>query len=282
MIKEKRRVYTIIYWTIALILGFIMIYPLLWMLAASFKENSEIYVNTYSLIPKTWAIADNYSGGWKGIAGVPFWKFIWNTFLVAVIGTAGGVCSSLLAAYAFARIQFRLKKFWFTCVLITMMIPAQVLIVPQYIIFRKVGLINTMAALITPWFFGGAFFIFLMIQFFRGIPKELDEAAEIDGCNKIQTLLYVLLPAVSPAIVTSAIFSFYWIWQDFFSALIFLTDPRKYTVSMGLKLFIDPSSPTNSGQLFAMSTLSLFPVIFFFIIFQKYLVEGVVTSGLKG
>lgn len=282
MVRKHKKIRTILYHTCAILLGFIMIYPLLWLIASSFKDNSEIFVNSYSLIPKTWAIVENYTSGWEGVAGVTFGKFILNTLIVTVIGTAGCVVTSILAAYAFSRIKFKGSKFWFTCVMITMMIPNQVMVVPQYIIFRKIGLIDTLASLIAPWFFGGAFFIFLLMQFFRGIPIEMDEAAEIDGCNKMQTLVHVLLPMVSPAIVTASIFSFYWIWQDFFQPLIFMSDPNKYTVSLGLKLFLDPESASNYGGMFAMSFLSLLPVIIFFICFQKYLVEGMATSGLKG
>ncbi|MGF7396737.1 ABC transporter permease subunit [Thermoanaerobacterium thermosaccharolyticum] len=146
-----------------------------------------------------------------GVAGVSLTKILLNTILVPVIGTTGGVLSSAFAAYAFARIKFFGSKFWFSCVILTLMIPAQVLIVPQYIIFKKIGFINHLTAIIIPWFFGGAFFIFLIVQFIRGLPIELEEAAEIDGCNKLQTMILVIFPLILPAIVTSSIFSFYWI-----------------------------------------------------------------------
>lgn len=282
MVEKHKKRSTFLYHFVAIVLGFIMIYPLLWLVASSFKDNGEIFVNSFSLIPKKWAIVENYTSGWNGVGGVSFGKFIVNTLIVTVFGTMGCVLTSLLAAYAFSRVKFKGSKFWFACVMVTMMIPNQVMVVPQYIIFKKLGLIDTLASLIAPWFFGGAFFIFLMMQFFRGIPKEMDEAAEIDGCNKIQTLVHILVPMVSPAIVTASIFSFYWIWQDFFQPLIFMTDPNKYTVSLGLKLFLDPESASNYGGMFAMSFVSLIPVIIFFICFQKYLVEGMATQGLKG
>ena len=166
--------------------------------------------------------------------------------------------------------------------MMTMMIPPQVMVVPQYIILKKLGLIDTRVALILPWFFGGAFFIFLMVQFFRGIPIELDEAAEIDGCGKIAILFRVLVPVVKPAIVTSSIFAFYWIWQDFFQPLIFVSSPKNYTIPLALKLYTDPNSYNNYGGLFAMSVVSLLPVIIVFILFQKYIVEGIATDGIKG
>ena len=259
-----------------------MIYPLLWLLAASFKENNEIFVNSYSLIPKTWNIIKNYSSGWQGVAGFGFGTFFLNSIVVTVIGTAGCVVCSLLAAYAFSRVKFHGSKFWFGCVMLTLMIPSQVMVVPQYIIFHKLGIINTLTSLIAPWFFGNAFFIFLMVQFFRGLPNELDEAAEMDGCGKMQALISIYLPLVAPALATSAIFSFYWIWQDFFQPLIFVSDPSKFTIPLALNMYTDPNSYSNYGGMFAMSIVSILPVIAFFIFFQKYLVEGISTTGMKG
>ncbi|MBC8062149.1 MAG: carbohydrate ABC transporter permease [Clostridiaceae bacterium] len=264
-----------------IILGLIMIYPLLWLLSSSFKSNEEIFVNSYSLIPKNWDIVKNYSSGWKGVGGISFGTFMWNSVFVAVIGTVGGVLSSVLAAYAFARIKFFGSKFWFFCVMMTLMIPNQVMVVPQFIIFKKLGLINNIAALIIPWVFGGAFFIFLTVQFIRGLPIELDEAAEIDGCNKIQIFTKIIFPLVIPAVITSTIFSFYWIWQDFFQPLIFMSNPKHFTVSLALNLYLDPNSFNNYGGMLAMSVVSLVPVVIIFLIFQKQLVEGVATSGLK-
>lgn len=280
--RRKRKLRTVLYHTVAMILGLFMVYPLLWLVASSLKDNNDIFATAASLIPRSWGAVENYRSGWAGAGGVSFGRVLLNTLFVASVGTAGNLLSSLTAAYALSRIKFKGVQFWFTCVMITMMIPSQVMVVPQYIILKKLNLIDTYASIIAPWFFGGAFFIFLMIQFFRGIPREMDEAAEIDGCNKIQTLIYILMPMVSPAIVTSAIFSFYWIWQDFFQPLIFISSPSKNTVSLALKMFLDPSSASNYGGMIAMCTVSLIPVIVFFIIFQKHLVEGMATSGLKG
>lgn len=162
------------------------------------------------------------------------------------------------------------------------MIPPQVMVVPQYIILKKMNLIDTRVALIMPWFFGGAFFIFLLVQFFRGIPKELDEAAKIDGCGILGTLFRILVPVVKPALVTASIFAFYWIWQDFFQPLIFMSTTKKFTISLALNMYLDPNSYNNYGGLFAMSVISLLPVLVFFIIFQKYLVDGIAMDGIKG
>lgn len=280
--KEKRRINSVVFHVGACALGFLMIYPLLWLLASSFKSNETMFTDTYSLIPKVWDAATNYASGLEGVAGVPFVKFLWNSVIVTVIGMIGCVFTSLLAAYAFSRLKFRLSNFWFGCVMMTMMIPAQVMVVPQYILLKKFNLIDTRTALVLPWFFGGAFFIFLMVQFFRGIPGELDEAAEIDGCGKIAILFKILVPVVKPAIVTASIFAFYWIWQDFFQSLIFMSDTTKFTIPLALNMYLDPNSYNNYGGLFAMSVLSLIPVVVFFIIFQRYLVDGIAMDGIKG
>lgn len=266
----------------AILLSFIMVYPLLWLVASSFKSNDTIFIDSYSLIPKVWDAVKNYTTGWEGIGGVPFGRFMWNSLVVTVAGTVCGVFSALLAAYAFSRIEFAFSKFWFGCVIVTLMIPSQVMVVPQFIIMEKLGITNTKLALILPWAFGSAFFIFLMVQFFRGIPRELDEAAEIDGCGKFGILFKILFPVVRPTVVTCSIFSFYWIWQDFFQPLIFMSDIREFTVPLALNMYLDPNSFNNYGGLFAMSFVSLIPIILFFIIFQKYIVEGIAMDGIKG
>ena len=280
--KMNFKMNSIAFHLFATILGLLMIYPLLWSMASSFKDNTEIFVNSYSLIPQKWGIADNYAIGWKGIAGIPFSTFMMNSLIVAGIGTIGGVVSSMLAAYAFSRVKFVGRNFWFMCAMMTLMIPNQVMVVPQYIIFKKLNLINNLQSLIIPWFFGGAFFIFLMVQFIRGLPIELDEAAKIDGCGKIGTFYKIILPLLTPAVATCSIFSFYWIWQDFFQPLIFMSKPKNFTVSLALNMYLDPNSFSNYGALFAMSVVSLVPIIALFIMFQRYLVEGIATSGLKG
>lgn len=280
--KEKKQIKAVVFHVGACALGFLMIYPLLWLVASSLKSNDTMFQNAYSLIPEVWDAATNYKSGLEGVGGVSFATFLGNTVFVTVIGMIGCVVISLFAAYAFTRIKFKGSNFWFGCVMMTMMIPAQVMVVPQYIILKKLNLIDTKIALILPWFFGGAFFIFLMVQFFQGIPRELDEAAEIDGCGRIETLFKILVPVVQPAIITSSIFAFYWIWQDFFQPLIFMNSPKNFTIPLALNMYLDPDSYNNYGGLFAMSVVSLIPIIVFFIIFQRYLVEGIAMDGIKG
>ena len=280
-IKKKRRE-AVIFHVAACVIGFLMIYPMLWLLASSFKSNDTMFTNTYSLIPEVFDAATNYKSAWEGVAGVAVLRFLGNTVLVTAAAMIGCVFISLLAAYAFTRIRFWGGGFWFSCVMVTLMIPSQVMVVPQYIILKKMNLIDTRIALVLPWFFGTAFFIFMLVQFFRGIPMELDEAAEIDGCGKIQILFRILVPVVKPALMTASIFAFYWIWQDFFQPLIFMNTTDRFTLSLALNLFLDPNTYNNYGALFAMSLLSLLPTLVIFIIFQRYLVEGIAMDGIKG
>lgn len=266
---------------IVIALGFVMIYPLLWMLASSFKEPSEIWTDVSSLIPREFNL-QNYFDGWRGFGGITFTTFYKNSLIVTTINTVATVFSSAFVAYGFARINFVGRSFWFALMLATLMLPVQVQIIPQYIVFSKLGWVDTYLPLIIPHFFGGAFFIFMMVQFIRGIPIELDEAAEMDGCGKIGIFFRIILPLIKPALVTAAIFSFYWNWDDFLAPLIYLNQPELYTLPLALRSFADPASVTNWGAVFAMTTLSLVPVFVVFILFQRYLVEGISTTGLKG
>lgn len=263
-------------------IGFIMVYPLIWLFASSLKSNDTMFLNTYSLIPIKLDAAVNYLGAWKGVAGVSLVTFLGNSAFVTIVGTIGCVFTSILAAYAFTRVHFRFSRFWFSCVLVTMMIPTQVMVVPQYIILKKMNLIDTRIALILPWFFGGGFFIFLLVQSLKAIPRELDEAAQIDGCGHFRILFNILVPVLKPSIVTASIFSFYWIWQDFFQPLIFMSTTSKSTLPLALNMYLDPNSYNNYGSLFAMSVISLLPILLFFIFFQKYLVDGIAMDGIKG
>ncbi|HEY3060281.1 MAG TPA: carbohydrate ABC transporter permease [Chloroflexota bacterium] len=262
--------------------GFVMLYPLLWMLAGSFKPADQIFSgNVLSLIPAR-PIVDNYIQGWAGFGGISFLTFFRNTLLYAGVGTVLVVSASALTAYGFARLRFTGRKLWFTFMLITLMLPIQVQVVPEYILFSKLGMVNTFWPLLLPRIGGQAFFIFMIMQFIRGIPRELDDAAAIDGCSEFGVFWRVIVPLISPALVTAAIFSFYFTWGDFLTPLIYLNDPKLYTISVALRTFADPSSVTNWGAIFAMGTLALVPVFAVFIFFQRYLVEGISTAGLSG
>ncbi len=262
-------------------LAFLMIYPIVWLLGSSFKGPSEVWVNMTAIVPNSPTIA-NYINGWAGFGGITFTNFYKNSFIYSGVGTIAAVLSSAVVAYGFSRIRFIGRDFWFSCMLLTLMLPPQIIIIPQYILFSKMSLINTFYPLLLPRFCGQAFFIFLMMQFIRGIPADLDEAAEIDGCSKVAIFYRIILPLVQPALITAAIFSFYWTWEDFLAPLVYLGSPKLYTISLALRTFADPSGGTQLGEIFAMSALSLVPVFALFISFQKYLVEGISTTGLKG
>ncbi|MFI3169839.1 MAG: carbohydrate ABC transporter permease [Faecalibacterium sp.] len=264
-----------------MILAIIMLYPLIWMVASSLKENTKILTDAANLIPETlqW---QNYVTGWAGFGGNTFAVFFKNSFVIAVLATIGAVSSSAVVAYGFARIDFKFKGFWFMVLMATMMLPEQVLLIPQYLMFKQFGWINTILPLVVPYFCAVPFFVFLNMQFLRGLPFELDEAATIDGCGKLQVYFHILLPLTSPALITSCIFSFCWRWQEFLNPMIYLSSPENYTFAIAIKMFSDPAVQSDWGALFAMSTLSLIPVALIFIFFQKYLVEGVATTGIKG
>jgi multiple sugar transport system permease protein len=262
-------------------LSIVMIYPLLWMLASSFKRPDEIWTNVSSLIPQQFELT-NYIEGWRGFGGTTFTTYFRNSLSISVVSTVLSVFSSAFVAYGFARLQFVGRGVWFAIMLATMMLPIQVQIIPQYIMFSRLGWVNTYIPLILPHVFGTPFFIFMMVQFIRGLPIELDEAAEIDGCGKFAIFFRIILPLIVPALMTAGIFAFYWSWDDFLTPLIYLNDPKLYTISLALRSFADPSSVTNWGGVFAMGILALIPVFVIFIVFQKYLVEGISTTGLKG
>lgn len=281
MISKKHISGSIIYHTFILIFGFLMIYPVLWLISSSFKNSSEVFTDAASLIPKSFNFS-NYAEGWKGFGGNSFSVFFKNSFIIVIISMIAQVVSSAFVAFGFSRIKFKGRSFWFACMIISMMMPGEIMMIPQYLLFSKLHWINTYKPLIVPAFFGLPFFIFLMMQFISGLPMELDEAAKIDGCNTFDIFIKVIVPLLTPALITSVIFSFYWKWQDFFSPLLYLNKAKLYPVSLALKLFADPASQTNYGAMFAMSVLSLLPVFILFIAFQKYLVEGISTTGMKG
>ena len=279
--RQKRTARKTIYHIFVLVFGFMMIYPVLWMISGSFKDNAEILRGTLSLIPREFK-PTNYATGWSGFGGTTFGTFFKNSLFVTVTATFGTVLSSSLVAYALSRVNFKQRKLWFTCMLATLMLPGQVIMIPQYLIYYRLGLVPGYVPLILPYFCGQAFFIYQMMQFMRGIPRELDEAAKIDGCSKYTIYSRIILPLLKPAIVTTVIIQFYWKWDDYLGPLLYLSRPQSYTVSIAIKLFADSASVTDYGAMFAMSTLSLIPVFLIFLFFNRYLVEGIGTSGLKG
>ncbi|HEY3513165.1 MAG TPA: carbohydrate ABC transporter permease, partial [Kribbella sp.] len=219
--------------------------------------------------------------GWNALTE-PFTRYLLNSALVVFGSILGNLVSCSMAAYAFARLEFTAKKLWFGIMLLSIMLPIHVVIVPQYILFSKLGWINTVLPLIVPKLLAtDAFFVFLMVQFIRGIPRELDEAARIDGCGKASIFLRIILPLMVPALATTTIFTFIWTWNDFFSQLIYLTDPHMYTVPIALRSFVDATSSSSWGSMFAMSVVSLVPVFLAFLLGQRFLIKGIATTGIK-
>ncbi|MEU0152165.1 carbohydrate ABC transporter permease [Micromonospora fulviviridis] len=261
----------------------VVLYPLVWMVGTSVKSQAEI-VNNVGLLPERFT-PGNYADGWTNF-DVGFGRFFLNSAMVSLLTVVGNALSCLLAAYALGRLRFRLRRVWFAVMIGTLLLPGHVLIVPQYILFRSLGLVGgdwPYLPLLIPHFLATeAFFVFLMVQFMRGIPRELDEAVKIDGASPYGVFRHVILPLSRPALVTTAIFSFIWTWNDFFRQLVFLSNLDDYTVPVALTLFIDSTSQSAVGPMFAMSVLSLLPVFLFFLAFQRMLVEGINTSGLKG
>ncbi|MCI2418770.1 carbohydrate ABC transporter permease [Saccharopolyspora sp. K220] len=257
----------------------VMLYPLLWMIASSIKPNALIFRDP-SLIPGQLDLG-NYAVGWNALSH-PFTHYLMNSVIIVAGAVLGNLVSCSMAAYAFARLNFRGRKLWFAVMLMSIMLPIHVVIVPQYVLFSQLEWINTYLPLVVPKMLAtDAFFIFLMVQFFRGIPRELTEAAHIDGAGHGRIYLRIMLPLSTPALATTAIFTFIWTWNDFFSQLIFLTDPDMYTVPVALRTFVDATADSSWGALFAMSVVSLIPIFLIFLFGQKYLVKGIATTGMK-
>ena len=257
----------------------VMIYPLLWMLASSFKPNNQIF-GQLSLWPSEFRW-QNYPDGWNGMA-VSFATFFRNSLFVTILSVIGNVMSCSFTAYAFARLEFTGKRLWFALMMMTLMIPYHVVLIPQSLLFLQLGWVNTYLPLVVPQFLAGdAFFIFLMIQFFRQLPRELDEAAMIDGCSPFKIYWAIIMPLSLPAMATAAIFSFIWTWEDFLGPLVYLNKVEDYTVPLALRMFLSQDGASQYGPMFAMSILSILPIFLFFIIFQRLIIRGIAMSGLK-
>lgn len=266
----------------ALILTAIVLYPGLWMIASSFKPNSEIGGTNTSLWSNNFSF-DNFVTAMEGIGGVSTLQFFTNSLILAVGAVVGTILSASVSAYAFARINFPGRSIFFGMMIATLLLPFHVVIIPQYIIFQQLGLVDTYIPLLIGKFLAAdAFFVFLMVQFMRGLPAELDEAARIDGAGHARIFFSIMLPLMKPALISTSIFSFIWSWNDFLGPLLYLNTPEKYPLPLALRLFVDQTQSSDYGAMIAMSVLALLPVLIFFLIFQRYIVEGVSTQGLKG
>ena len=274
-----KRVRSLAAHALLILASFLMLYPLLWMLAASFRPEAEIFSNN-SLIPSQISL-HGYISGWFGLSR-SFDVFFLNSFMVSILCVIGNLAACSLTAFAFARLEFWGRRFWFALMLGTLMLPYQVVLIPQYVLFLNLGWVNTFLPLIVPKYLAvDAFFIFLMVQFFRGIPRELDEAAMMDGCSPWRIYWKIMLPLSVPVLVTAGIFTFIFTWDDFFAPLIYLNDQKMYTATLALRTFVDSTAESNWSGLFAMSVLTVLPIFVIFIFFQRLLIEGIATTGMK-
>lgn len=262
-----------------IIVGAIMLYPPLWMLSSAFKPTQLIFSEP-GLWPREWTL-NNFAEGFTAL-GIPFSVFFLNSAIVAALSVIGNLFSCSLAAYVFARLEFRFKPVLFALMLGTIMLPFQVVLVPQYILFHAIDWTNTFLPLVVPKFLAvDSFFVFLLVQFIRGLPRELDDAATVDGCGPVGVFWRIILPLMKPALAVTAVFTFIWTWNDFLGPLIYLTATDNYTVPIALNAFLDSTGTSAWGAMFAMSVLSLVPLFLIFLLAQKQLVQGIATTGLK-
>jgi multiple sugar transport system permease protein len=277
-----KRIKSGIFHVVALGLTAVVLYPALWMIASSFKPNSEIGGANTSLWSNNFSF-DNFVTAMDGIGGVSTLTFFTNSLILALGAVVGTVLSASVSAYAFARIKFPGRSVFFGMMIATLLLPFHVVIIPQYIVFQQLGLVDTYVPLLVGKFLAAdAFFVFLMVQFMRNLPAELDEAARIDGAGHVRIFGSIMLPLMKPALISTSIFSFIWSWNDFLGPLLYLNTPEKYPLPLALRLFVDQTQSSDYGAMIAMSVLALLPVLVFFLVFQRYIVEGVSTQGLKG
>ncbi|GGG18904.1 carbohydrate ABC transporter permease [Paenibacillus abyssi] len=263
------------------VLGFILVYPLIWIFFGSFKTNNDI-LGSIKLLPAEFVL-EGYRLGWAGSGQFTFGHFFLNTFQMVIPTVLLTTFSSYVIAYGFARFRFPMHKILFALMLSTLMLPPTVVIIPRYILFNNLGWLDTYLPFVVPALLGfSPFYIFMQYQFLRGLPKELDESAVMDGCNSFKIMTHILLPLSKPALVAAAVFNFMWAWNEFFSVLIYISSVSKYTVSLGLRMMMDIDAATTWNQIMAMSVLSMLPCALFFFFAQKFFVEGIAKSGIKG
>ncbi|MFE4197187.1 carbohydrate ABC transporter permease [Paenarthrobacter sp. NPDC056912] len=278
----SKRIKSTIFHIVALALVAMVLYPAVWMIASSFKPNSEIGGSNTALWSDNFSF-DNFATAMDGIGGVSTLTFFTNSLILAVGAVVGTILSASVSAYAFARINFPGRGLFFGMMIATLLLPFHVVIIPQYIVFQQLGLVDTYVPLLIGKFLAAdAFFVFLMVQFMRNLPAELDEAARIDGAGHVRIFGSIMLPLMKPALISTSIFSFIWSWNDFLGPLLYLNTPEKYPLPLALRLFVDQTQSSDYGAMIAMSVLALLPVLVFFLVFQRYIVEGVSTQGLKG
>jgi multiple sugar transport system permease protein len=281
MVVRKKTLYYIkrtLFYLLIGSLAFVCIIPLYWMVRSAFMKNTDIYImDPFILWPKE-MLWSNFVDAWNS---APFARYAANTMIIVAANIFGTLLTSSMAAYAFSRVKWKGRSFCFAMILTTMMLPGAVTIVPQFLIWRNLDLVDTYLPLILPAFFGGgAFNIFLLRQFFLAIPRDLDEAAEIDGAGKLRIFLQIILPLSKSALIVVALFTFLGSWNDFFGPIIYLNSKEKFTLAVGLLQFKGDYS-TKWNLLMAASTIVVTPCILIYLVGQRYLIEGISLTGMK-
>ena len=268
------------YLVLALV-AFVMLYPLLWLIGASFKSNQQIFAEV-GFWPQSIDFKA-YAKGWKTSTEYTFATYFLNSFLITIPRIIVTVISCVLVAYAFARFDFWGKKFLFSVMVATMMLPLIVLRLPQYLVFRELGWLDSYLPMIVPSAFAtDTFFIFMLVQFLRSIPRDKEEAAQIDGCNSLQLLWHIIVPMLKPAIISVIVFQFIWTMNDFMGPLIYLASVEKYPVSLALKMSIGATEEVEWANVIAISVVALIPSVAVFFAAQRHFIEGATSSGIKG
>lgn len=279
--QRRARLSAILRYAILFGVGLVMLYPLIWLVGASFKTNAEIFANP-GFIPRE-PTTEGYVRGWETSTPYTFGRFFWNSFLIILPKTIGTAISCTMVAYGFARFDFPLKKLLFTSVIAILLLPNVVTRIPQYILFRELGWLDSFLPLWVPSAMAGdAFFVFMLVQFLRAIPDDMEQAARVDGCNSWQTLLFVVVPMLAPALISVCLFQFMWTMNDFLGPLIYISSVDKYPVSLALKLSIDTTEAFEWNRILAMSVLTITPALAVFFMAQKYFIEGISAGGIKG
>jgi oligogalacturonide transport system permease protein len=267
--------------TVLLAVAVVMLYPLLWLVGASFKTNTEIFTEV-GFWPSRFDFG-SYAKGWKTSTEYTFATYFLNSFLITVPRIVVTVISCVLVAYAFARFEFWGKKLLFSIMVGTMMLPLIVLRLPQYLMFKELGWLDSYLPLIVPSAFAtDTFFVFMLVQFLRGIPRDMEEAALIDGCNAVQMLWHIIVPLLKPAIISVIVFQFIWTMNDFMGPLIYLSSVEKYPVSLALKMSIGATEEVEWANVIAISVVALVPSVAVFFMAQRHFIEGASSSGIKG
>lgn len=283
MTKRRSKIYLILRYAILIAVGLVLIYPLLWMIGSAFKENQHIFGNLRILPPAGYWNFTHFRGAWELTSRNNMMFYYMNTLRFLVPRVIGTVVSCTIVAFAIGRFSFRGKKIAFTIVLVTLLMPEVAFRIPIFRLYNNLGLINNFASLYIHDFFGiNSFFVFMIIQFMRTIPRELDEASRIDGCNPLETLYYVLVPVLRPIIITVGLLTFMWGMNDFQGPLIFLRTPENHVLAQGLRSLMQVyDEMPQFGQSFAAAFMGLMPTLAIFFACSRYFVQGVTQSGGK-